>query len=311
MKLPEAVAAYVAYKQSLGMRFSTEARTLKSFYRTLGDIDMREIDADRVYAFLAGKGPITAFWHRKLSALRGFYRFAIARGYTTSSPLPLTVPKEPRTFVPYIYSREEMKRLLAATADRERCNLSSLTCRTLLLLLYGTGLRIGEAVGLNLADVDLDSGILCIRESKFYKTRLVPTGPDLTSVLVQYAAERNKWPPLNRDAAFLLTKRGQRLSRAGAEHAFKQLRERAQVRRGDSARYQPRLHDIRHTYTVTRLVSWYREGADVQRLLPQLATYLGHVHIAATQHYLTMTPELLRQASLRFERYARGGDDHG
>jgi integrase/recombinase XerD len=310
MKLPEAVAAYVAYKLSLGMRFATEARTLKSFYRTLGDIDMRDVDADRVHAFLDGDGPMTAFLHRKLSALRGFYRFAIARGYATSSPLPLTVPEEPRTFVPYIYSRDEMKRLLAATADRERCNLSSLTCRTLLLLLYGTGLRIGEAVGLNLADVDLDSGILCIRESKFYRTRLVPTGPDLTSVLVQYAVERNKWPPLNPDAAFLLTNRGQRLSRAGAEYAFKQLRERAQVRRDDGARYQPRLHDIRHTYTVTRLVTWYREGADVQRLLPQLATYLGHVHIGATQHYLTMTPELLRQASLRFERYARGGDDH-
>jgi integrase len=171
------------------------------------------------------------------------------------------------------------------------------------LLLYGTGLRIGEAVGLNLADVDLDSGILCIRESKFYRTRLI-------SVLAKYAVERNKYPPFDPDAAFLLTKRGQRLSRAGAEYAFKQLRERAQVRRDDGARYQPRLHDLRHTYTVTRLVSWYREGADVQRLLPQLATYLGHVHIGATQHYLTMTPELLRQASLRFERYARGGDDH-
>jgi integrase/recombinase XerD len=291
----------------IGVRFSSKTCY---FYRTLGDIDMRDVDADRVHAFLDGDGPMTAFLHRKLSALRGFYRFAIARGYATSSPLPLTVPEEPRTFVPYIYSREEMKRLLAATADRERCNLSSLTCRTLLLLLYGTGLRIGEAVGLNLADVDLDSGILCIRESKFYRTRLVPTGPDLTSVLVQYAVERNKWPPLNPDAAFLLTNRGQRLSRAGAEYAFKQLRERAQVRRDDGARYQPRLHDIRHTYTVTRLVTWYREGADVQRLLPQLATYLGHVHIGATQHYLTMTPELLRQASLRFERYARGGDDH-
>jgi len=86
MKLPEAVAAYVAYKQSLGMRFATEARTLKSFHRTLGDIDMRAVDSDCVYAFLAGKGPITAFWHRKFNALRGFYRFAIARGYTTSSP---------------------------------------------------------------------------------------------------------------------------------------------------------------------------------------------------------------------------------
>jgi site-specific recombinase XerD len=120
MKLPESIAAYVAYKQSLGMRFATEARTLKSFYRTLGEIDMHEVDADRVYAFLVGKGPVTTFWHRKLGALRGFYRLPFARGYTTISPLPLTIPEERRTFVPYIYSREEMKRLLAPAADRER-----------------------------------------------------------------------------------------------------------------------------------------------------------------------------------------------
>ncbi len=310
MRLPEAIAAYVAYKQSLGMRFATEARTLKSFYRTLGDIDMNEISPEGVSTYLAGNGSITAFWHRKLSALRGFYRFAIARGYATCSPLPVTAPKELRAFVPYIYSREEIKRLLLATADRERCNLSSLTCRTLLLLLYGTGVRISEALGLNVADVDLDSGILCIRESKFYKTRFVPTGSDLTRVLADYATRGHTFLPNRPEAPFLLTQRGQRLSRAGAEYAFTQLRERAHVRREDNARYQPRLHDLRHSYAVTRLVSWYREGADVQRLLPQLATYLGHVHIAATQHYLTMTPELLRQASLRFERYARGGEHH-
>ena len=307
MKLSIAVATYVAYKQSLGMRFATEARTLKSFCRNLGDIDACEVEADRVCAYLASDGPVTRFWHRKLDALRGFYRFAIARGYASCSPLPLTLPVEPPAFVPYIYSRDEIKRLLAATAGRERCNLSSLTCRTLLLLLYGTGLRISEAISLDLADVDLDARLLCIRESKFYKTRLVPTGPDLTRVLAQYAAERNKRPPTYSGAPFLLTQRGQRVSRAGAEYAFKQLRERAQVRREDSARYQPRLHDLRHSHAVMRLVSWYREGADVQRLLPQLATYLGHVNIATTQHYLTMTPELLRQASLRFEHYARGG----
>ena len=307
MKLSIAVATYVDYKQSLGMRFATEARTLKSFCRNLGDIDACEVEADRVCAYLASNGPVTRFWHRKLDALRGFYRFAVARGYAPCSPLPLTLPVAPPAFVPYIYSRDEIKRLLAATAGRERCNLSSLTCRTLLLLLYGTGLRISEAISLDLADVDLDAKLLCIRESKFYKTRLVPTGPDLTRVLAQYAAERNKRPPTDSGAPFLLTQRGQRLSRAGAENAFKQLRERAQVRREDSARYQPRLHDLRHSHAVMRLVSWYREGADVQRLLPQLATYLGHVNIATTQHYLTMTPELLRQASLRFEHYARGG----
>lgn len=310
MKLSEAVAAYVAYKQSLGMRFVTEARTLKSFVRALGDVSIDQVNSDQVHVYLAGKGPVTRYWHRKLDALRGFYRFALARGYATSSPLPTGTPQPPKTFEPYIYSRDEIKRLIAATAGRERCNLSSSTCRTLLLLLFGTGLRISEALHLDLADVDLDAGILRIRETKFYKTRLVPTGRDLTLILAHYRDERDPQSPATPDAPFLLSQRGQRISRAGAEGAFKQIRERAGVHRDDNARYQPRLHDIRHSFAVTRLVSWYREGADVQKLLPQLATYLGHVHIAATGHYLTMTPELLREASLRFQHYASGGDYH-
>ena len=149
-----------------------------------------------------------------------------------------------------------------------------------------------------------------IRETKFYKTRLVPTGTDLTQVLREYASRRCKLSPIGPDAPFLLTRQGKRPSRAGAEEAFKQIRERAGVRRTDGARYQPRLHDLRHAFALTRLIRWYREGADVQRLLPQLSTYLGHVHITGTQRYLTMTPELLHQASLRFELFAFGGTDH-
>jgi integrase/recombinase XerD len=310
MKLAQAVSAYVAYKQSLGMRFATEARALKSFSRALGDVDLDRIEPEQVRAFMDGTGAMTRFWYRKLDALRGFYRFALARRYTPRSPLPTNVPRCPQAFVPYIYSEEEIKRLLAAAASRERCNLSSLTCRTLLLVLYGTGLRIGEALGLDVTDVDLESALLRIRETKFYKTRIVPVGADLTRVLRDYLLERSKGAPIPADGPFLLTRQGKRPSRAGAEEAFKQLRRQAKVSRIDGSRYQPRLHDMRHTYAVTRLVRWYREGADVQRLLPQLATYLGHVHISGTQRYLTMTPELLRQASLRFERYALGGSDH-
>ena len=310
MKLAQAVSAYVAYRQSLGMRFATEARALKSFSRALGDVDLDRIEPEQVRAFLDGTGAMTRFWYRKLDALRGFYRFALARRYTPRSPLPTNVPRCPQAFVPYIYSEEEIKRLLAAAASRERCNLSSLTCRTLLLVLYGTGLRIGEALGLDVADVDLESALLRIRETKFYKTRIVPVGADLTRVLCDYLLERSKGAPIPADGPFLLTRQGKRPSRAGAEEAFKQLRRQAKVSRIDGSRYQPRLHDMRHTYAVTRLVRWYREGADVQRLLPQLATYLGHMHISGTQRYLTMTPELLRQASLRFERYALGGSDH-
>ena len=88
---------------------------------------------------------------------------------------------------------------------------------------------------------------------------------------------------------------------------FCRLRRRAEIRRECTARYQPRIHDIRHTAAVHRVIAWYRAGMDVQRLLPQLATYLGHVKIDYTQRYLSMTPELLHEASLRFERYARPG----
>ena len=310
MKIAQAIAAYVASKQSLGMRFVTEARTLKSFCRTIGDVDMEQVDPARVRCFLDGTGPVTLFWHRKLDALRGFYRFALAREYVTTSPLPTAIPQPSRSFIPYIYSLDEVRRLIDATHNLDHRNLSGLTCRTLLLMLYGTGLRISEALGLDITDVNLQDRLLYIRETKFYKSRLVPTGPDLTKVLASYAAQRNQHSQPIIDASFLLTRRGVRPSRATAESIFQQLREAAGVRRTDNSRYQPRLHDFRHTFAVTRLIRWYRDGADVQLLLPQLATYLGHVHIGGTQRYLSMTPELLRHASVRFERYAMGGDDH-
>jgi site-specific recombinase XerD len=179
----------------------------------------------------------------------------------------------------------------------------------LILLLYAAGLRISEALSLRLTDVDLTVGVLTILESKFYKTRLVPMGPTLTGAVGEYVAQRAKEHPTQLDGALFLTRTGTPVVRHTAENVFSRLRVRAGVLRQDGGRYQPRLHDLRHAFAVHRLVAWYRQGADVQRLLPQLATYLGHVHIAATQRYLTLTPELLHEASQRFERYARG-DQH-
>jgi site-specific recombinase XerD len=308
MKLSALVAQYVAYKQSMGMRFHTEARTLRSFCRAMGDITVAEIAADRVQAYIAGTGPVTRFWHRKHEVLRGFYRFAMARGYAASSPLPKIVPKPPH-FVPHIYSQDELQRLLNATAccEGSRCKLQPYTYRMLILLLYAAGLRISEALSLRLPNVDLTAGILTIRESKFYRTRLVPMSPVLSGSLGEYVAHRAKEHPTQLDGALFLTRTGTPVARHTAENVFSRLRLRAGVLPHDGGRYQPRLHDLRHAFAVHRLVSWYRQGADVQRLLPKLATYLGHVHIAATQRYLTLTPELLHEASQRFERYAQEG----
>jgi integrase/recombinase XerD len=156
MTLSSVVSQYVAYKQDMGMRFHTEARTLKSFCRTMGDTALADVAADRVHAFIAGAGPVTRFWHRKYEVLRGFYRYAMARGYVNRSPLPTIVPKPP-AFVPHIFTHEELQRLLDSSAycESPRSKLRPHTWRMLILLLYGAALRISEALSLTLADVDL------------------------------------------------------------------------------------------------------------------------------------------------------------
>lgn len=308
MKLARVVHDYVALKQSMGSRFRTEAAILKAFCTALGDIAITDVESQQVERYLDGTGPVTRYWHRKYDALSGFYRFALGRGYVMHSPLPTTVPKRPQPFRPYIFPKEELRRLFKAAGEFEtpRTALQGSTLRPLLLLLYGAGLRVGEALALTLADVDLIARVLTIRQSKFYKTRLVPIGPRLTAVLTAYADDRHRQDHSNDPASpFFVTRTGDTVTRGMAERAFVNLRNIASISRQDGARYQPRLHDLRHAMAVHRLVDWYREGADVQRLLPQLATYLGHVDVAATQRYLTMTPELLRQASRRFEGYAK------
>jgi integrase len=134
MKLNELTTEYDAYKQSMGMRFRTEARVLKSFSRNIGDVEIDQLEPDVVDVFLAGTGPVTRFWHRKYEVLSGFYRFAIARRHVDLSPLPRTVPKPPPPFVPHIYSRDELQRLLAAaeSSQHARAKMEPHTCRTLL-----------------------------------------------------------------------------------------------------------------------------------------------------------------------------------
>jgi integrase/recombinase XerD len=313
MNLAQVVHDYVSLKQSMGSRFRTEATILKAFCKAVGDIAITDVELRQVTSYLAGSGPVTRYWHRKYEALTGFYRFALGRGYVALSPLPKTVPKRPEPFRPHIFPEQELRRLFKVAGELEapRMALPGTTPCPLLLLLYGAGLRISEALALTLADVDLSANVLTIRESKFYKTRLVPIGPRLTAVLRTYADDRHRQGHVKDPAhPFFVTRTDTAVTRGMAESAFVRLRSIADIAREDGARYQPRLHDLRHTMAVHRLVAWYREGADVQRLLPQLATYLGHVDVAATQRYLTMTPELLEQASRRFERYTQPEVSH-
>jgi len=314
MKLNQLIAQYVVFRKSLGAKFEGNETVLHTFCRVVGEgRHVGKVRPHEVASFLDGCGPVTRHWHRKYIVLRGFFRYALSRGYLSASPLPTTVPKLPERFKPYIYSREELRRLLDSTAFTQtpRFQMEAHTFRTLLLLLYGAGLRDGEALSLNLKDEDLQEAILTIGNTKFYKTRLVPLGRELNDAMTEYAKQRKKaGHSQSGDAPFFVTRLGARVPLYLLQRGFRRLRTRAGVRREDGARYQPRLHDLRHAAAVHRLTASYREGKDVQRLLPLLSTYLGHVDIASTQLYLTMTPELLHEASKRFAKYVFGEGGH-
>jgi integrase/recombinase XerD len=310
MMLTQVVEEYVIVKRSTGLRFRSGAMILRTFTRVTGAIEVNDVTQDIVRAFLKRSGPITSGWHQKHYALAGLLRFAMQRGLVSTSPVAYRLPKRPAYATPYIYSEEELRRMLDATSaldlphpkNGQPATIPALTFRTLILLLYGAGLRLGEALALD--DVDLPANMLVVRNTKFFKTRLVPIGPRLSSALHLYADKRLaliRRPPAG--TAFLLRRDGAPISLYTAERYFRILRRRIGIGRRDGAYFQPRLHDLRHSFAVHRLVAWYRQGADVQLLLPKLSTYLGHISLAETQHYLTMTPELLREAGRRFESY--------
>lgn len=307
MKISAAVFSYISHKRAQGMRFRAEDAILKAFCKAVGDILIANVLATAVLAFLDGRGPVTDTWAKKYHVLSGLYRFALARGWVSVAPLPRSIPKPSApAFVPYIYSHAELKRLLDAipAACTERSAIDAYVFRALIFLLYGAGLRLGEALALSLDDVDLQQACLDVRETKFFKHRLVPMGTDLATVMREYLVKRNGMHAATADSPFLCCRDGSMLSQSAARNTFRRLRAVANIEREGGARRQPRLHDMRHTAAVHRVIAWYRSGVDLQERLPKLATYLGHVDLSATQRYLTMTPELLSEASRRFEHYA-------
>jgi len=308
MKLRTAVNQYIVYHQSLGEDFKDNSIKLNAFVREIGrGANFADVKPESVARYLAGTAPhITADWHNKYYTLRGFYQYAIIRNYTQTSPLPIVIPKRPPPFVPYIYNLKELRALFDAcfSYQKKRGMLEPYMIRTLLLLIYGTGLRLIEAISLTLADVDLSQAILTIRETKFHKSRLVPFGKQLTQVLQEYAIWRKqKKYAVAPEAPFFVGRNGKSVKDATIQSAFELIRKKAGIRRTDETQ-QPRLHDLRHTFAVHRLTAWYKQGADVQRLLPLLSVYMGHVCISSTSTYLTMTPTLLEEAGRRFEQYA-------
>ena len=313
MTRTRAIDAYLTLKRSLGAGLKAQETILRAFGRALGEIPLDAISAEACATFCRSTGAPTRFWENKHQTLRGFFTYLVSRGYLIASPLQEPGPRAAHAFQPYISSHEELQRLLQATGTltSARFPLQPLTYRTLLLILYGAGLRASEGLRLRCCDVDLCERLLSIWDTKFFKSRVVPIGEDLGQALGTYRQARESLPkPAGARSAFFAVRSGDAISRQQLEKVFRRLRQHAGIGRPATDRWQPRLHDLRHTMAVHRVIAWYRESVDVEARLPLLAAYLGHVNVSGTQIYLTMTPELLAEASWRFEHYAAVGKEH-
>jgi integrase len=234
----------------------------------------------------------------RLTDVRGFARHVANIDPETEVPRVGILPPLRRA-KPYVYSDTEIEALLkAALALPPATGLRRWIYHYLFGLIAATGIRVSEAIGLERADVDLDEGVLTVRESKFGKSRLVPLHPTTRAALRSYAERRDAHLGSRCGTHFFVAERGGRLRHQYVHCVFLCLsRER---RPGDHS--GPRVHDFRHRFAIRTLLGWYRDGTDVEQQLPALSTYLGHTCVRDTYWYPSACPELMEEAARRLDR---------
>jgi len=302
--LHDDLVQYVTVRRALGTRLAEPAATLGQFVAFLERERSSHITTALALRWaMAPQGVQRATWARRLSMVRQFATWLSAFDPRTEVPPRRLLPGHRRRKPPHIFTDAEIGCLMAEAARlRSPTGLRPLTYTTLIGLLASTGLRPGEALGLDKPDVDLENGILSIRETKFGKSRFVPLAPTACEALRQYAERRDALCAHPRSPAFLLSERGMRVHGGTARRTFVEVScaiglRPAMVRRRWGR--GPRLQDFRHTFATQKLVEWYRAGLDVERELPKLSTYLGHVEIGLTYWYIEAVPELLFLATKR------------
>jgi integrase/recombinase XerD len=305
--LRQAVQEYLCMRRDLGFKLRDAGKSLADFAEF-----MRRRRAPYITQALAlawAQQPVhvqPAHWAQRLSFVRGFARYRSATDPRTQIPPQGLLPFQPKRARPYLYSDDEIQGLLRAALEmpfRCRCDeLRPWIFHCLFGLLSVSGLRLNEARNLELQDVDLNTAVLTIRGAKFGKDRLVPLHASTCKVLAEYIARRSRhWAQQPVSPYLFVSNRGNRLDKSEIHRAFYALSRKIGLR-GATDRHGPRLHDMRHCHATTTLVHWYRSNQDPERLLPILSAYLGHVHVADTQWYLSGSPELMREAMSRLER---------
>jgi len=309
--LADAIRRFLAHKRALGRRFDVEEKTLKLLdhflvEREIGSLEA--ISADVIDAFLATRPRSTArSYNHLLGTVRRLFDWLMAQGVVAVSPVKATKRRQTTRRIPFLFDRNTAKRLLDVASklpDNSLAPMRALTYRTIFALLYGLGLRVGEITRLCLGDVDFNRQLLVVRETKFYKSRLVPFGPQIANLLTTYLKSRQPCPGnLTNDAPLFSFVRNRPINPGTISLAFHALIPQLalSVPEGVSP---PRLHDLRHSFAVGTLLRWYRSGIDPGSRLLALSTFMGHVSPVSTAEYLTITSDLLQVAAERFEKFA-------
>jgi len=256
-----------------------------------------------------------ATWAARLARVCHFARYLKQFEPDTEVPDESVFGPEPGRVAPHIYHEEEIVELLAAARQLgPHGSLRPITFETLFGLMASAGLRVSEAINLRDDDVDLKHGMLTIRQTKFAKSRQLPLHPSTITALSRYRRQRVRYVPTTTDSPFLIGSRGrglgQPIGERQAHRVFNALRDSlGWANRGAHA--APRLHDLRHTFAVRRMLLWYADGTDIDQMMLALSTYMGHAEICYTYWYLTAVPELMALAGGKFERFAdiAGGND--
>lgn len=290
MKVSQCVEAYLEHKHACGFTCDSARRTIRRFARIFGSLDISTITDDHFDDFLS-QAPSNRAWRSYYGDLRRFFAFWFARRQVRRVPEPRLKRRAPRTFYPYVFSRRDIRRLLDATAacQRERaCIVTPETLRTVILFLYGTGIRPPDALALLDTDLDFTKGTIRVGRSSGSKSRVIPIGRDVKRLLKQHlhSDERSRF---GRGRPLFLTKKGGPLIYSTIRKAFRRLRRRANVQRTDGA-YQPRLFDLRHTFAVHSIMHWNRKGIKGDKVVPLLAAYMGRLDLLGMQSYLAMAP---------------------
>ena len=303
-ELREALNAYLVLRRSLGFKLEDAGLQLPRFIDFLEERGTQHITTALALAWAQQSASVKpAEWARRLGYVRVFARYRSATDPLTEVPPLGLLPHRSTRSKPYLYSDEEVQRLLDAALELPTAWHSPLRpwmFHCLIGLLSATGLRITEALDLHVDDLDLNQKVLTIRSGKLGKTRQVPLHPSTFRELTAYLSRREACFDRPISPFMFVSRYGNRIDQGTVHRTFYAL-SRSTGLRGLDASHGPRLHDFRHRFAVRVLTRWYQTGEDAARRLPVLSAYLGHVRVADTYWYLSSWPELMAQAMSRLE----------